>query len=344
MRSTPIRGIYERNGAKIIDKVVDGVRVYENCGPVSLKFAEQVLSKKTAAVLEGRYFPEKQIRSLTVTAALNTYWSDKLQHLASAKNARYLLSRIDQMLGPIPLKNLTIAHVEKYKRDRAGQKTRYGTPIKPRTIQAELDQLNLALNWMRKNRYILANPIAGFEKVEQSRPKKIHLDEGREDGNEWQRLYNAAGDDLKPVIVTLYETGMRPSEVFQMRWGWIDFIRRVIRIPAEAEKTRDGRTVPVSEKLYALLCSLPQTGGLVFPSPAGEGRRGSIKKAFDGAVRRSGLTGRGITPYALRRTRLTIWDAKDPAAAMAAGDHTQSSTHYDHYVTITDDRLLRLVG
>lgn len=344
IKKTPVRGIYDRDGSKIIDKLVDGIRIYENCGVVTVKFAEQVLNKKIAALLEGRYFPEKQNRSLTVTDALNTYWKDKLQYLKSAGNAKFLLSKIDSALGVIPLKNLTVAHIEKYKRDRAAQKTRYGTLIKPRTIQAELDQLNLALNWMRKNRYIVSNPIEGFEKVAQDRPKKIMIDTGRERGDEWQRLYNAACDDLKPLLVVLYETGMRPGEVFKMRWDWIDLFKRVIRIPADAEKTGDGRTIPISGALFELLRNIPQNSDLVFPSPVTGKPRTGIKKAFDSAVRRSGLAARGITPYALRRTRLTIWDALDPAAAMSAGDHTQSKTHYDHYVAINDDRLLRLVG
>ena len=70
--------------------------------------------------------------------------------------------------------------------------------------------------------------------------------------------------------------------------------------------------------------------------------RKSIKRAFDNAVERAGLP-EDVTPYALRRTRLTILDSKDPAAAMQAGDHTQAKTHYDHYVNISDDRLKRLV-
>lgn len=358
MKRTSVRGVYDRDGVKIIDKLVDGIRIYENCGKVTIKFAEQVLNKKIAALLEGRYFPEKQNRSLTVRDALNIYWKEKLQYLGSAKNAKFLLSKIDDRLGILPVKCITIAHIEKYKRERlaerrqirykdtAGQwQTKPGALISPRTVQAEPDQLNLALNWMRRNRRIVSNPIAEYEKVDQEKPKKVMIDVGKPNGAEWHRLYNASCDDLKPLLVVLYETSMRPGEVFKMCWDWIDLFKRVIRIPTDVEKTRDGRNVPISGTLFELLRGIPQDNDLVFPSPVTHGARKGIKKAFDGAVARAGLSGRGITPVCLkRRTRLTIWDAVDPAAAMSAGDHRQSKNHYDHYVEITDDRLLRLAG
>lgn len=58
----------------------------------------------------------------------------------------------------------------------------------------------------------------------------------------------------------------------------------------------------------------------------------------------AGLSDRGYTPYALRRTRTTIWDSIDEGAARFATGHTPQDAHGKHYVRMTDQRLFTLVG
>jgi integrase len=86
-------------------------------------------------------------------------------------------------------------------------------------------------------------------------------------------------------------------------------------------------------------------GGVVFPAQRrASGVRGNIENAFRSALCRCGLSGLGISPYALRRTRITIWDAVDSNACRYAVGHVAREVHLRHYVRIPPERLFRLVG
>ncbi len=162
------------------------------------------------------------------------------------------------------------------------------------------------------------------------------------------RYLNIVGS-VKPIVLTLYETGMRPKEVFNMRWNWLikkSEDRWLINIPAVIDKTDYEHDAPVSLKLLTMLkeMGIQFDDSLVFPSPVtGEVRMG-IYSAFTSSLITSKLRGRGITPYALRRTRTTIWDAIDSNASRYAVGHVSKEVHQKNYVKIPPERLFRLVG
>jgi hypothetical protein len=59
-----------------------------------------------------------------------------------------------------------------------------------------------------------------------------------------------------------------------------------------------------------------------------------------------GFKGEKYTPYALRRTRLSVWDGIDENASRYAGGHRllRKDAHNDHYIRFPLSRLFRLVG
>jgi integrase len=203
------------------------------------------------------------------------------------------------------------------------------------------------LNFAKKNGSIVNNPISGYEHAKQPKPKKIILDEGYEDGPQWNAIIRNADPDTFPILTCLYETGMRPAEVFLMQWDWIKEKREdafLIEIPQHLEKTGAIRTIPVSPKLLEVFNKLPRISKYVFPSPVtGEARKG-IQRAFDGILKRSGLNNTEITPYALRRTRITIWDAVDSDCCRYVVGHTPKDVHGRNYREFTSERLFKLVG
>lgn len=353
MIRTKTSGIYDRDGGKVLDKWFRGMRIYENLGAISQSYAENVLKTKEAAILEGRYFP-KNTSSLKVRDILNYYWGEYLQYLPSSKDAKYLLSAVDSKLGSCTFNNLKRSVIDGYKRKRSAEfkkiytkkGVKFGKPISKRTVQAELNILNMALNRMADDGEIPFNPVKCFIKVEQDKPKKIVLDDGYENGPEWQAIYQNAQDDKKLIFLCLYYTGMRPKECFHFRYDWIEKITEefwMIKIPSEVEKTETERLIPVAPILRDSL-KLKWMSGLVFPSSVTGDVIKGIHKAFSGAVKRSGLSGKGYTPYVLRRTRLTIWDEIDSDAAKCSGGHTLKGTHYKNYVRFTKQRLFKLVG
>jgi integrase len=351
MDSPKIPGLRFKKGKILIDKVVEGVRIYRTLDTSDIVLAQKILARLVNDVLERQYLPKRK-NLLTVGEVVGQYWDGHIKYKKYAYNAKFILDAVAGRIGGLKIQSLTKADIRKYIRERLGDRKRNGSAgcISPRTVQMELQHLSMAVNFAVDNRLLDANPIKRFIHVAQGMPKKVVLDDGRENGGEWRAIYGAANRDTQPILLTLYETGMRPGECLQMRWNWVrrkDELRYMITVPSYADKTGYEHDIPVSAPLLELLkdIGIKSCNSLVFPSPRRKNSpRHAIHDAFVCALKVCGLQQRGITPYALRRTRITIWDAIDTNASRYAAGHIPREIHLRNYVRIPPERLFRLVG
>lgn len=401
------KGLRYVGGRYVFDRVVNGIRIFHRfIDGTDAKTAEQWISKKIHEVVSHKYIPESKSCSLTVRQILNAYWEEHLSGITSVYKEirKFHLDRIDSFFGQLtipalpPLHGqvsagiLTAAHVERYIKQRSLNKNRCGLNISPATIQDEINVLVQAINHCMGRSGLVRityNPVKGYIRPQQKDPARIVLDEGMEGGPEWRAIYAKCSDAIKPLVLTLYETGMRPVEVFSMRRSWwiqCSSDRWIIEFPAEfAEKTLKERRVPVSMALLNAMRDRLQNmapADLFFSSP----RTGEIRtnhwQGFVNAVKRvrdmvdkaksfsdyddfdawacreewpigdsllawevKGFTGTGVTPYALRRTRLSAWDAIDENASRYVSGHTlKKDSHNTHYIRFPLHRLFKLVG
>ena len=66
------------------------------------------------------------------------------------------------------------------------------------------------------------------------------------------KLLAVASQPLRDVILIMQDTGMRPQDVFRMRWEHINWFKRVLFIPYG--KTKNSRRyVPLSERVIEAL-------------------------------------------------------------------------------------------
>ncbi len=359
-------GIYIRRGKYILDKVYKGQRIHRTIGSVddiSIEDADtELTAEKYRIDNPSSEIPETRIESnsLTVEDALDYLWEQRLKHKDYAKDIRHILTSVNRRLGSKLVKQVKRSDIENYIRLRLKDKKRNRVPgtVSPRTVQKELQHLNMALNLLVDDGNLDKNHIKSFTKVKQNRSKPKIIDEGSPNGSQWQLLHKHIAPNMRPILLTLYETGMRPKEVFNMRWSWLEQKsddQWIIRVPAVdvvngetvfEEKTNNEREIPVSPPLLRCLQDLGIKSEqlLIFPAPRKKGPRTDIESAFTNALKRAELTGQGISPYVLRRTRLTIWDQIDPAAGMYAAGHVSKDVHYRHYVNFPLKRLFKLVG
>lgn len=142
--------------------------------------------------------------------------------------------------------------------------------------------------------------------VIQSCPRiKLFKERGRDiliDHATEARLLAASPQPLHDVILIMQDTGMRPQDVFRMRWEHLDWFKRVLFIPYG--KTKNSRRhVPLSERVIeALELRGVAANGWVFPS----------RKSKSGHV--------SNVANQWRRTRKTI--GLDPAVKLYCCRHT----------------------
>lgn len=129
--------------------------------------------------------------------------------------------------------------------------------------------------------------------VEKGRSRR--LDQGED-----ARLLAKAGPHLHALIVAALETAMPRGELLGLQWGHVQYDEqdkpRWITLPAELTKTNDARSIPVSQRLQAVLDmrrldpdgqALP-AGAHVFGNEVGEPVK-SIKTAWKLTCRRAGI-------------------------------------------------------
>ena len=123
-----------------------------------------------------------------------------------------------------------------------------------------------------------------------------------------QLLLQAAGQPLRDVLIIMRDMGLRPDEVFRMKWEHVHWAKRLYFNPyGKSRKAR--RWIPISERAIDALKNrlqkqtthtITQRGKLsattgpcewVFPSEKAEsGHLTTVAKQFRGARRLAGLT------------------------------------------------------
>lgn len=361
-----IPGLRLRNDVYYADTTANGVRLTQRIGKVTEKVAKAILAKLISQAFEHAYFPPKEEKKqLTINLVCDEYCVKKLAYLKSKSTRLHLFKPISRILGNVVASELRISSVEEYRRIRLTEKKQNSltATVSISTVNHEVKELLMALQWAVKERLIEFNPIAGIDHLREPEPKRIMLDKGEENGVEWLKLYNLIGernrhsgkltirgkrDRLRFLIQ--YNTGMRIGEVNQLQHNWIDLINLQIALPAEITKSGKSRTIPINIDMAREITSFKEeirntvysNNVYLFYNPRTKNHDARAGRAFANAVKRAGLS-ENITTHALRRTRGTIWDGIDERASMEALGHSDFKVHRKHYTVVTENRIRALV-
>lgn len=88
-----------------------------------------------------------------------------------------------------------------------------------------------------------------------------------------RRLINECHGQLRDKVIVAIGTGFRDNNVKGLRWEWIDFTNRTIRVPKNEMKGKRGKRedlwIPISDEVYAVLKKISRRttkhDELVFP-------------------------------------------------------------------------------
>jgi integrase len=173
-----------------------------------------------------------------------------------------------------------------------------------------------AFRWATKKGYLAQNPITEDSELKRAKPTKRdrRLDPDRLDADgrlttpgEERRLLAVAGPLLQALIIAALESCCRLGELLALQWADVDLPRRRLTIRAETAKDSETRTLPMSDRLLAVL-QMRQT------DPAGQdygpeayvfgecgARLTTVKRAWQTAV----LKAHGHTPAWAAGAKLT---------------------------------------
>lgn len=167
------------------------------------------------------------------------------------------------------------------------------------------------------------------------KPRKAYGRSGLITRADEAKLLEHASQPLRDILVIAMDTGMRPAEIFSMRWEDVLWEAQEIFIPKS--KTDAGRRrVPMSKRMQvSLLKRLPEDRrGWVFPTRSAEGHIKSVKTSFTTARRKAGLDPR-LVLYSARHTfgTYSLAATKNLPAVMQTMGHAnvRSTLPYQHH-------------
>ncbi len=155
----------------------------------------------------------------------------------------------------------------------------------------------------------------------------------------WWKAVMAEPVYSRDFLLTALFTGMRRSEVMQLRWENVDLSAKTLHLPTT--KNGDPLTLPLSEFLADLLAQRREANPdspWVFPGP---GRTGHLVETKKFLLRVSAGSGVSFTLHDLRRTFITIAESLDVPyyALKRLLNHRTNGDVTGGYIVVNAERL-----
>lgn len=149
-----------------------------------------------------------------------------------------------------------------------------------------------------KNNKIKQTPMKSVQMLQENNYKIRYLTQEEE-----KRLFEQLPEYLKPIVITALQTGLRKSNILNLKWEQIDFDFGFIEIEKQNNKGHKIIKIPISQKLMQVFESLPQINEFVFYNPDTGTNYKYIDEGFNNACKRAGI--KNFTFHCLRHTVAT---------------------------------------
>jgi integrase len=284
--------IYKQKGSPLwwLDVTVEGQRYRRSTKTTRITLARAVEAEFVQRVRErgSEFVRPTQAQVLRDFSSRFLEW---VNESALEKNTKKYYTFGWRLLKETKLANMRIDQITT---DDAGT-VKWGN-LSPAYTNQALRTLSRMLSKAKEWKLIRSNPKIKKAK-EHGREKTI-------DAETEAKLLAKASKTLRDVIIIIQDSGMRPEEVFRIRWEDVRWSDSAIFIPtAKTEKGR--RYVPISNRMMDVLlmrCK-GQKDGWVFPSSRGSktGHIQSVAMGFRAARKRADVDPR-IVLYSARHT------------------------------------------
>jgi len=178
----------------------------------------------------------------------------EIEEVKALDSYRERCQRIERVLNPVfgkkLLQDISVKDVEEFRRVRGADRSQS-------TVNIDHSILKHMLKHAMKRDYLTRNvaTLVASPKPKNARDRVLTAEE-------WDRLYRAAPEWYRPVLVVAYQTGMRLEEILGMVWEWVDLDKRRIFLPGSETKNGRDREVPMTPTVHSLLRALRHQGGV----------------------------------------------------------------------------------
>ena len=277
----------------IIRGTLRGIRIEESTGVADRRAAEEIRAKREAEVLTESVYGRRAVTTFG-QAALSYLETGGKRRTGGSKR---FLTKVMDYFDKTPLAQIDQDAIDK------GARKLY-PKASPATRNRQFYTPAAAVIWHAARRGWCERPVIGRPEPGPERVRWLTHEEA-------DRLIAACNEHLRPLVIFLLYTGARAGEALWLDWADLDLLRAHVTF----HETKNGRArgVPLHRSVVVALSNLSHRDGPVFRRPDGmpyerpaedddedtsAGTR--IKKAFNGACRRAGIT--DFHPHDCRHT------------------------------------------
>ncbi|MBI4245215.1 MAG: site-specific integrase, partial [Planctomycetes bacterium] len=274
-------GVRKKGDNYFIDYWYRGKRHRQKVGP-SRRQAESVLNKIKVSIAENRFLDvRKQQKILFKDMAREYIERYSRQNKKSSDKDESILKRLIPLFGNRYLYEITPLMIEDYKARRISD-GRLAATVN-REIACMKHMFTKAIEWGKANE----NPVKKVKLFKVNNRRIRFLEKSA-----IKALLDACSDSLKPIVVVAFNTGMRRSEILNLRWDDVDFVRDIITL--RDTKNYEQRHIPMNTEarkaLETLRLRCPTDSPYVFCDTQGNRiHKDSLSRAFRLTVKRVGI-------------------------------------------------------
>jgi len=211
---------------------------------------------------------------------MDKYESEHVSQKRSKRQYKGYIKNLCSFFGDIPILEITPSLINDYKVKR--RKDGVGAA----SINRELAVLKNAFNKALKEwGWVKENPVTMILMEKEPKGRVRYLTD-----REFQTLYNACAEWLRPIVLVARHTGMRKENILSLKWEQVDLYRKVIYL----EHTKNGERlgIPLNETMMGLLKRLSKVrhikSSYVFCHRNGK-RFVELKTSFREALGKAGI-------------------------------------------------------
>lgn len=197
-----------------------------------LELVQQLTSQQSSITLAK--FKEEYISAVSFSRSKNYL-----------RSIHYTFETFIKFADNIPLNRVDLRMVENFV-NQSFNKSKYSARLHYKTLKAAF---NKAVTWS----YIIENPFTkvSFPKIQKSNPSYITQEE-------LEMILEFIPDQLKPVYRFTFFTGLRLSEIVNLKWSNVNIKEGLIQIGDDSFQTKGKkiRTVPVCREAVQILADL----------------------------------------------------------------------------------------
>jgi integrase len=278
-------GLIKRGSKWYVRLRQNGSDIWRATGTTNRKLAEQREAQLKLEMAQGRFGLKDEGNKRTFRDMADKYMTEYAVKKAPKSMLRDTISlkHLLPVLGDKYLSQITSAQITNYKTMRRNE------GASASSINKELAFAKHAFNIaIREWEWVRDNPFSRvtMEKLPQQRVRYLTREE-------FDRLYQACNNRLKPIVLFAVNTGVRQDNILSLTWKQVDLSRNLILL----EHTKNGERLglPMNNTVKELLTELNKVrhinGDYVFSSTVGTKIDASkVDKWFRQALKASGIT------------------------------------------------------